>query len=81
VPSITAMEEPSENVMPPAVMAVNAAPGPMGVTKPNGGIVAEASPTPPGPRLTVCPLTTLVVGVAPGPTVKVVPSITATEAP
>jgi hypothetical protein len=81
VPSITTIEGPSENVIPPAVMGVKAASGAMRVTKPDGTIVVEARPIPPGPRLIVCPLTTLVVGVAPGPTVKVVPSITAIEAP
>jgi hypothetical protein len=73
VPSMTAMVEPSRNVRPPAVIVEN---GP-----PNGGMVVVANPMPSGPMLIVCPLTTLVVCVAPGPIVNVVPSITATEEP
>jgi hypothetical protein len=44
-------------------------------------IVVPVSPIPPGPMLIVWPSTTAVVGDKPGPKVKVVPSIIATEEP
>src|SRR3954467_865762 len=39
------------------------------------GTVVVVKPTPPGPKLIVCPLYTSVVVAAPGPMVKVVPPI------
>lgn len=63
-----------ENVRPLAVTTDSCT----SVAGPGTGIMVVARPTPFGPRLTVCPLTMVVVGdVAPDPMRYVVPLITA----
>ena len=71
VPLMTAAVGPTENVRPPAVT-----PDIVGTET-----VVLAKPTPLGPKLTVCPPITVVVGNAPLPIAYVVPLTTASVTP
>jgi hypothetical protein len=54
---------------------------PEDLVAPAAGMVVEANPTPLGPILMVSPSTTIVVGVAEGPILYVVPEITTWDVP
>ena len=66
---MTTCDVPTPNVTPPTMVVVK--------PDPETPKVVEANPTPPGPTLMVCPLTTIVVDGAEGPIENVCPEMIA----